>query len=89
MSLAEPTPNARAREIPEGVAAAKSEDIEDNGLGVEPTERLARPTYWPAGIAFGITLLAWGTITSFVLIGAGLAVFVVSLIGWIGELRDE
>ena len=57
--------------------------------GSEQAETLARPTFWPAGIAFGITLLAWGLITSVVLIGFGLAVFIVSLIGWIGELRHE
>lgn len=52
-------------------------------------ETVPRPTFWPASLAFGITFLVWGLVTSVVLIVVGLAVFVVSLMGWIGELRHE
>ena len=52
-------------------------------------EIIPRPTFWPAGLAFGITFLMWGMLTSFVLTLVGLAVFTVSLVGWIGELRHE
>ena len=52
-------------------------------------EIIPRPTFWPAGLAFGITFLMWGLLTSPVLITVGLAVFIVSLVGWIGELRHE
>ncbi len=45
-----------------------------------------RPTYWPALLAFGITFLLWGLITSPVLLIAGGGFFVVSLAGWIGEI---
>ncbi|MDB5220994.1 MAG: hypothetical protein JWO86_8921 [Myxococcaceae bacterium] len=58
-------------------------------MSSEQPERLPRPTFWPAGVAFGITLLMLGLLTSFVVIAIGLAVFVVSLAGWIGELRHE
>jgi hypothetical protein len=52
-------------------------------------ESIPRPTFWPAGLAFGITFLMLGLITSVVVIAVGLAVLVVSLAGWIGELRHE
>jgi hypothetical protein len=52
-------------------------------------EALPKPTFWPAGMAFGVTFLLWGLITSPVLIVAGLAIVAVSLAGWIGDLRHE
>lgn len=88
MSLAHPNPHGISPALRENVAATPSEELGEDVV-VEEAERLARPTFWPAGIAFGITLLAWGLITSFVLIAGGFAVFLVSLIGWIGELRHE
>ena len=48
-----------------------------------------RPTYWPAGTAFGIAFLFWGIVTSPVVAGAGGIALVVSLVGWIGEMRHE
>jgi hypothetical protein len=50
-------------------------------------EPLPRPTYWPAALAFGITLLAWGILTSWIISIAGGIVLAVALAGWIGELR--
>ena len=47
---------------------------------------LPRPTYWPAAMAFGITLLMWGIVTSLLISGVGLALFALALAGWIGEL---
>jgi len=50
---------------------------------------IPQPTAWPAGMAFGITLFIWGFVTSIVLVLVGLTVMVVSLVGWIGEIRHE
>jgi hypothetical protein len=50
---------------------------------------IPHPTAYPAGMAFGTTLLFWGFITSPVLVGIGLVVMTVSLAGWIGEMRHE
>ena len=50
---------------------------------------IPRPTYMPAAMAFGITLLLWGIVTSPVLLGVGAAVMALSLAGWIGEMRHE
>jgi hypothetical protein len=48
-----------------------------------------RPTYFPAGTAFGVALVFWGIVTSPVVAGAGGLALVVSLVGWIGEIRHE
>ena len=52
-------------------------------------EHIPRPTAWPAGLALGITLFFWGIITSLVVLAMGLAVLIVCLYGWIGEMRHE
>ena len=53
-----------------------------------PTE-IPRPTFYPAAMAFGVTLLLWGFITSPVLLAVGGIVLLVALAGWIGEIRHE
>jgi hypothetical protein len=50
-------------------------------------EALPRPTYWPAVMALGIVFLLWGVAATFLISGVGLALFVVALAGWIGDLR--
>jgi hypothetical protein len=50
-------------------------------------EPLPRPGYWPAALAFGIVLLSWGIVTSWIISIAGGLVLAVALAGWIGELR--
>jgi len=51
--------------------------------------RLPRPTWWPAALAFGITLLAWGIVTSWMISAVGLVIFIVALGGWIREIIHE
>jgi len=50
---------------------------------------LPRPTYWPAVMAFGILLLAWGLVTTLLISGVGLVLFALALAGWIGALRYD
>jgi hypothetical protein len=50
---------------------------------------IPRPTAWPPAMALGIMFFAWGLITSAVVVGFGVVLFVVSLGGWIGEIRHE
>ena len=52
-------------------------------------EVLAGPTWWPALLALGATFIAWGLVTSFIVLIIGLATFAVSLGGWIGDMRHE
>jgi hypothetical protein len=54
----------------------------------KPNE-LPKPTYNPIIFAIGIILLALGVVTSFWVSGAGLILFVLALVRWIGELRHE
>lgn len=60
-------------------------------------ERLPKPGYWPAIMALGITFILWSLAVGFnevvstiiILFLVGLSIFVVALVGWIGDLRDE
>lgn len=52
-------------------------------------EVLAEPTCWPPGVALGSTLIAWGLITSVIVLLVGLATFALSLAGWIQDIRHE
>jgi hypothetical protein len=61
-------------------------ELRPGWLRVEQAE-LPRPTYWPAALAFGIILLLWGIVTSPLISVVGLAIFVLALARWIGDLR--
>lgn len=52
-------------------------------------EVLPEPTYWPFFLALGLMFGGWGLLTTWYISVAGLAVFIVSLIGWINILRHE
>lgn len=47
------------------------------------------PTYWPIVLAFGITFLFWGYLTSLYLSCLGLICMIIALIGWIKDLNNE
>ncbi len=50
-------------------------------------EHLPRPTYWPAVLAVGVTMIAWGLAASLLITLVGLIVLGIAVWGWIGELR--
>jgi len=52
-------------------------------------ERLARPTYWPAMLAFAITIALVGPITNMAATAVGLLMALAALFGWIGEILHE
>ena len=52
-------------------------------------EHVPHPTYWPAVLALGVTFLAWGLITSYVISAVGLVLFGLALGGWIWEMRHD
>jgi hypothetical protein len=54
-----------------------------------PPSHLPASTASPALLAFGVTLLAWGLVSSFVLVLVGGAVFAHSLLHWIGEIVHD
>ena len=81
-SQREPSPTPAAHDHPGPTAAGLRpgwQRLDHTGL--------PSPTYWPAVLALGITFLAWGLLTSALISGVGLALFVVALAGWIGALR--
>jgi hypothetical protein len=59
------------------------------GWGKPRPDLIPASTPWPAAMALGIAFLGWGLITSPVVLGVGATLFVVSLAGWIGEIRAE
>ena len=46
------------------------------------------PTVWPMALALAGTISLWGILTSWVFVVVGLALSVLSLIQWIGEMRE-
>ncbi len=60
-------------------------------------EHLPTPGYWPAIMALGIIFILWALAVGFnevvstiiILFLIGLILFVLALIGWIGDLRNE
>ena len=52
-------------------------------------EHEPEPTWWPAALAFGITLCAWGIITSWLMFCGGLVVTAVAIGGWIRDILYE
>lgn len=50
-------------------------------------EQIPRPTYWPVVVALAITLIFWGAVSALAISVVGLVLLVISLAGWIGELR--
>ncbi len=60
-----------------------------SGWTVLPSEKLPEPGVWPVTMALGIAFLVWGLITSLIITGVGVALFVVALAGWIRDIRHE
>lgn len=52
-------------------------------------EILPAPTYWPAVLALGTIMVLWGFVSSWIISGVGLILFVLALAGWMGEIRHE
>lgn len=48
---------------------------------------LPKPTYWPFFLALGLTFIFWGLLTTWIILSAGLLIFIVALLGWINILR--
>jgi len=79
---------ARAQD-PASIAAPGSTPSTREGWGTPKPATIPRPTYAPAGLAFGITFLFWGFITSPIVGVAGFVVTAASLYAWIREMRQS
>jgi hypothetical protein len=47
------------------------------------------PTYWPFVLSLGATLMGLGVLTSNVISAAGIVLFILAIINWVGELSSE
>ena len=59
------------------------------GWNLARPHKLPRPTYWPAVLAGGVVVFAWGPPTSWTVSLVGAVVSIIAIRGWIGELRHE
>jgi hypothetical protein len=50
---------------------------------------IPEPTYMPVVMAIGIICMLWGIVTTYLITLVGVVFFVISIWGWIGELRHE
>ena len=82
------------------VSATQSEAVKKDippGWHKPLPERLPQAGYRPALMALGITFMLWGLAVGFnevvstiiIVYGIGFILFVVALVGWIGDLRYE
>lgn len=57
----------------------------------EPTSppHMPAPTLWPVTIAAGLTLLAWGAVTSPIFSAVGALLLLLGIAGWVRELRRD
>ncbi len=47
------------------------------------------PTYWPFVLSLGATLMGFGVLTSYLISLAGLVLFVLAIVKWVGEMCRE
>ena len=61
------------------------------GALASPTEEIHLPdaSYLPAVLAFGVSLVVIGIVLSWVVVAIGMIIFLVSLIRWIRQTREE
>ncbi len=81
--------NPSSRSDPPSAASASARPDELAEWSALPPETLPRPTFAPAGVAFGATFLLWGLLTSTLVSLVGFVVFVASLALWIREILHE
>ena len=62
---------------------------DQTGWNAPKPDTVPRPMWWPASTALGITLGAWGLLTSPIILIIGVGLLGVSLGAWIGEMRHE
>ena len=65
----------------------EKDKYEDYPLQESVPQEIPPPTIWPIGLAFGILFIFWGFIASLGLTFAGIIITIVSLAGWIADLK--
>jgi hypothetical protein len=59
-----------------------------NGAKAQP-EKLPLPTVWPATLSLGVTMMAFGIVTSWVMSVSGAIIFLCGAAGWVEDLRND
>jgi hypothetical protein len=59
------------------------------GWNIPKPAIIPSPTYWPFVLSLGATLIGLGVLTSNVISAAGIILFILAIIKWIGELSSE
>jgi len=68
--------------------SAKNDDWKINGPMALPA-KLPLPTVWPAAMSLGVTFMAFGLVTHWVLSACGGVLFLISAAGWIEDMRND
>jgi hypothetical protein len=64
-------------------------EIQNDAMESARPSTLPAPTYWPFFLSMGIAFIFWGLLTTWVIISAGILIFIISLTGWINVLIHE
>jgi hypothetical protein len=57
------------------------------GWNTPKPDVIPKPTAWPPALALAIMFIAWGLVSSPIVLAVGGGLFAVSLWGWIGDIR--
>jgi len=76
----QPSPAGIPRENEKGNSA---------GWNTPKPASIPSPSYWPFVLSLGATLMGLGILTSDVITVAGIILFILAIIKWIGELASE
>jgi hypothetical protein len=52
-------------------------------------ETIPPPTVWPATLSLGVTLMAFGVVTSLIITLSGTVIFLFGVAGWVEDLRND
>lgn len=71
------------------VQGAGEQPSATTGWTTPQPEKVPKPTYMPATLALGVTVLFWGLVTTYLLSLVGLALIITAMFFWIGDIRHE
>jgi hypothetical protein len=54
-----------------------------------PPETIPPPTVYPATLSLGVTMMAFGVVTSLIITLAGTVIFLFGVAGWVEDLRND
>jgi hypothetical protein len=74
--------------VPAGFSR-ENEKESSAGWNIPKPAIIPPPTYWPFVLSLGATLMGLGVLTSNVITVAGIVLFILGIIKWIGELTSE